>query len=654
MSVNLDQTFDVVVIGAGIGGATVVKSIMDGKGAAKKILIIEAGRSTGMSADKYQSHVLAYQQAEAKLPNSPYADNPNAMQPSEASLRQLVSQPTANQKPTSNTDSQSGYMIQKGPLPFSSSYTRALGGTTLHWLGTTLRMLPSDFKLQTHYGHGVDWPISYEDLKPYYERAEREIIGVSGNVADQYYPGIDDTYFGDFEFPMERVPPSYLDNYLAEKIDGLEVTLAGEKFDVKVSSTPVGRNSIPRGDYQPVGAVGDSSQGQRCEGNSSCIPICPVQAKYNALKTLYALQRDYSVHSEDQTTVEVVSQTVASKIEVCEKTGQVTGVLCKQYQDENSADHTTVTVRGKVFVLAAHAIEGAKLLLASNVANSSGQVGRNLMDHPLILTWGLLPEKIGAYRGPGSTSGIPAFRDGKFRDKHSAFRVEIGNWGWNFSAGAPNSTFEIALTGQDGEQAPVKPLWGKALREKMASVLPRQFRMAWEFEQIPEDSNFVTIDDNYRDQLGNHRPVIRYDLPEYVKAGMEAARDASRQVFEHLGLAQLYKNDDVSQPQVNPSDFEVGWDYTHYDSTAPGYVTYGGRGYAFEGAGHLAGTHRMGDDPKTSVLNKHQQSWDHSNLFMVGCGNMPTIGTSNPTLTMTALAIQAGENINKYLEGKLS
>ena len=148
--------------------------------------------------------------------------------------------------------------------------------------------------------------------------------------------------------------------------------------------------------------------------------------------------------------------------------------------------------------------------------------------------------------------------------------------------------------------------------------------------------------------------MIRYDLPEYVKAGMEAARDASRQVFEHLGLAQLYENDDVSRPKVNPSEFETGWDYTHYDSAAPGYVTYGGRGYAFEGAGHLAGTHRMGDDPKNSVLNKHQQSWDHSNLFMVGCGNMPTIGTSNPTLTMTALAIQAGENINKYLEGKLS
>ena len=656
MSTNLDQEFDVVIVGAGIAGATVAKSIIEAGGSDKRILIIEAGRNTGMSADKYLSHVLAFQEAEAKLPNSPYADNPNAPQPSEASLRQLVSQPTPNSKPTNTVDEDTGYMIQTGPLPFSSSYTRALGGTTLHWLGTSLRMLPTDFKLKSNYGHGVDWPISYEDLKPYYERAERDIIGVSGDVADQCYPGIDSSYFGDYEYPMEKIPSSYLDNYLADRINGLEVKLGDESFTVEVSNTPVGRNSTPRGGYKPVGAVGNASQGQRCEGNSSCIPICPVQAKYNALKTLSALQRNYGRGSS--TTVEIVAQTVASTIEVDDQ-GEISGIVCKVYKEEASPDYEEVTVRGKVFVLAAHAIENAKLLLASDVANSSGQVGRNLMDHPLILTWGLLPDKIWSFRGPGSTSGIPAFRDGPFRKRHSAFRVEIGNWGWSFAAGAPNSTFKTMLKGSEGDSKttpplqPVKRLSGRELRQRMSEVLPRQFRMAWEFEQIPEDSNFITIDDNYRDRLGNHRPVIRYDLPEYVKAAMEVARNASRQIFSTLGLEQLYEND-TGTPKKNPVGFPSGWDYTHYDSNAPGYVTYRGRGYAYEGAGHVAGTHRMGDKAETSVVNKHQQSWDHSNLFMVGCGNMPTIGTSNPTLTMTALAIQAGENISGYLEGDLS
>ena len=664
MSIDLNQEFDVVIVGAGIAGATVAKSIIEAGGDAKKIVILEAGRNTGMSADKYLSHVLAFQEAEAKLPNSPYADNPNAPQPSEASLEQLVSQPTPNTKPISKVESDNGYMVQKGPLPFSSSYTRALGGTTLHWLGTCLRMLPSDFKLKKHFGHGVDWPIDYLDLKPYYERAETDIIGVSGDVANQFYPGIDPSYFGDYEYPMEEVPSSYLDQYLAERIDDTVVSVDHADFTVKVSNTPVGRNSTPRGKYKPVGAVGNASQGHRCEGNSSCIPICPVQAKYNALKTLSALQRDYGAESgvesggsqsgsgsSSDSTVEIVAQTVASDIHVDDE-GLISGITCKQYKEEASPAYTEVTVRGKVYVLAAHAIENAKLMLASNVANSSGQVGRNLMDHPLILTWGLLPDKIWSFRGPGSTSGIPAFRDGEFRKEHSAFRVEIGNWGWSFAAGAPNSTFEAMLHGSDDPEQPVKPLWGRKLRERMGEVLPRQFRIAWEFEQIPEESNFVTIDDNYRDALGNHRPVIHYDLPEYVKAAMHAARDASHQVFDSLGLKPLYE-DDTGKPKQNPVAFESGWDYTKYDTNAPGYVTYKGKGYAYEGAGHLAGTHRMGSKAGDSVVNKHQQSWDHANLFTVGCGNMPTIGTSNPTLTMTALAIQAGENINKYLEGEL-
>jgi choline dehydrogenase-like flavoprotein len=274
------------------------------------------------------------------------------------------------------------------------------------------------------------------------------------------------------------------------------------------------------------------------------------------------------------------------------------------------------------------------------------------MDHPIILTWGLLPDKIWAYRGPGSTSGIPSFRDGKFRSQHSAFRVEIGNWGWSFPANAPYSTFEDLLAGHDDGYSVVNPIWGKALRKKLADVLPRQFRMAWEFEQIPEATNYITIDDNYKDQLGNHRPVIHYNLPEYVRAAMKVARDTSHTLYKNLKLEPLYEKDDVGKPRDNPVGYRPGKDYTHYDSSKPGYIVYGDQGYAFEGAGHVAGTHRMGFTKEDSVVNKHQQSWDHPNLFMVGCGNMPTIGTSNPTLTITALAIQAGENINKYLEGK--
>jgi choline dehydrogenase-like flavoprotein len=180
--------------------------------------------------------------------------------------------------------------------------------------------------------------------------------------------------------------------------------------------------------------------------------------------------------------------------------------------------------------------------------------------------------------------------------------------------------------------------YGRDLRRAIGEVIPRQFRLALEMEQIPEASNYVTIDAAYRDQLGNYRPVIRYDLPDYVRSGFAMAKEASDAMYRLLGVPPLGQHE-------NRDDFPYPGDYTAYYPTDPGYVTYGGSGYTFQGAGHLAGTHRMGNSPATSVVNSRQRSWDHDNLYLVGCGNMPTIGTSNPTLTMTALAIWAGENV---------
>jgi len=631
-----DDGYDVVIVGAGIAGATAAKVIADHGG--KRILILEAGRSTGMSSDKYRSHVTAYHEALAKVPNSPYADNPNAPQPSVLSIRQLLPGPAAGRAPAAVLDT-GGYFVQTGPLPFSSDYTRALGGTTLHWLGTCLRMLPNDFSLRSAYGHGVDWPIGYGDLRGFYERAEREIIGVAGDVADQRYPGIDGTYFGGYEYPMERIPPSYLDQVLARRLDGQTITVQDHDYEVWLDSVPAGRNSTPRDGYQVVGAVGNPEQGQRCEGNSSCVPICPVQAKYSALKTLYDLQRRHPVTAAptgQRSSVRIVSQAVASRV-LLDEHGRVSGIAYQAYDDEGSPRYEDRVARGKVYVLAANAIENATLLLASGAANSSGMVGRNLMDHPLILTWGLLEEKVWSYRGPEVTSVIPAFRDGAFRERHSGFRIEVSNWGWSFG---PDGLYSTLATMVDGPER----LFGQRLRTRLGEVVPRQFRLALEMEQIPEESNYVTIDTGYRDRLGNFRPVIRYDLPDYVRAGMAAAKEASDQIFARLGVPPL-RLDPAGGPVDDPDLFPFPRDYTRYERADPGYLTYRDTGYSAGGAGHAAGTHRMGGSPRTSVVDSRQRSWDHDNLYLVGCGNMPTVGTSNPTLTMTALAIWAGENI---------
>ncbi|PNG20936.1 GMC family oxidoreductase [Streptomyces cahuitamycinicus] len=650
--------YDLVIVGGGISGAAIAKTVVEQSAKNKKfprILILEAGRATALSADKYDTYVEAYHEALIKVPNSPYPASASAPQPDVLDIRPLKD---AHGKPKIGDQ---GYFVQKGPMPFGSDYARSLGGTTLHWLGTTLRMLPNDFRMNETYGRGVDWPIRYEDLKPYYERAEWDVIGVAADVDHQYYPGIEDDdpkkYFrsknlekfknGVYHFPMEEIPSSYLDQYLAKHVDGMTITLPGmdrdepdHEFTIRISNTPVARNSTPTTpDYKVVGAAGNADRGQRCEGNSSCIPICPVQAKYNALKTLYELIVRYPYQLKEgekegqRARVDIRSQCVAT--EVMHDDGKVTGLTYKTYYDDGfkPTDHT---VTARTYVLAANAIENATLLLASNnAANRSDQVGRNLMDHPLLLTWGLLPENVGAYRGPGSTSGIPSFRDGDFRDARTAFRVEIGNWGWNFPENTPYTTvLDLVGGGEDGKAQ----FYGKALRKRLGEILPRQFRIAWELEQDPEARNRVTIDDRYRDALNKYRPVIEYDLSDYVKASLPWAAEASRQLFAQLGMAEKRRR----------PTYETG-DYSHYDADDASVVQYEGETYCVRGAGHVVGTHRMGDDPTTSVVDSHQRSHDLPNLFIAGCGSMPTLGTSNPTLTMTALALRTGDKIAEEL-----
>ena len=593
------QHFDVVIVGAGISGAILAKQLGE---AGKKVLVLEAGRATSTTPDGYASYVENFYMASAKVPNSPYTDNANAPAPNVLMFRHLEKK----------VPDSAGYFVQNGPLPFLSDYLRAKGGTTLHWLGNCPRMLPNDFELRSLYGHGVDWPIAYERMQPYYEMAEQE-IGVSADAKDQAYLGI--TFRDGYDFPMHKLPQSYLDHHVANGIARLKVPLGKQEYEVQIVSTPQGRNSTPRGDYKPIGAVGDPGSGKRCEGNASCVPICPVQAKYSALKTLAKAQLTKNI--------EIRSQAVASKIEIDPHTRKVTGVTYQLYQDENSPGSTTYTVQGTVYVLAAHAVENAKLLLASGAANSSDQVGRNLMDHPTLLTWALMPKPIGSFRGPGCTSLIPTFRDGPFRKEHSAFIVPIDNWGWTWPAFSPYSDVAVLVDNQHA--------FGRKLRRALQDTLSRQFTLQFEFEQLPEAHNRVTIDDKYKDVLGNHRPIIHYNVPDYTRAAMAAAREISKEIFKRLG--------------VKPGD-----DHTIYHETDPGYLTYENQGYTFWGAGHLVGTHRMGDDPKTSVVNPDQRAWDHDNLYLVGAGNMPTLGTSNPTLTLAALAFWAAENILKDLK----
>lgn len=583
--------YHVVIVGAGFAGSLVAKALGD-KG--YRILVLEAG--TGGDAERdHQEAVRAFRMAAAKTPTSPYRTTLAAPSPDVLDLRGDPGGFHAD-----------GYLVQRGELPYATPYLRAQGGSGLAWTGLAPRMHPEDFTA-ARFGQGRDWPVGYTELEPFYGLAERE-IGVAADV-DEQREGVGLPFRQDYVFPMLPLPPSHLDQVIAEAVEGRHVRDLYHDAPVTLSvvGTPQARNGIPNPRYD--NGSGYTLDGHRCAGYASCVPICPEDAKYTPRKT----------QQRWPDTVRLITRAVVDRVRP--------GVVEYQsYVDENSAAYTRHTAEAEIVVLAAHAIENAKLLLTSELANSSGQVGRNLMDHTVLLTWGLMPRQVGAYRGPGSTAGIEGFRFGPARARRAPFRVEIGNWGWTWAVGPPDRDVHELL--HDGDPAG-RGLFGPGLRRALGDRIGRQVALQFEIEQPADPANRVTIDPALRDRLGNPRPVITYGLSDYVKRGFLAAKHVSDQLFAMVGVE-------------DHSDYRPG-------PGMPGFFTFEDQPLAYRGAGHGAGTHIMGDSPATSVVNQWQQCWDEPTLYAIGCGSMPSMGTSNPSLTMAALALRSAGHIDRHL-----
>ncbi len=603
------ETADVIVVGAGMAGSVMAYQLGL---AGLKVLVLESGPAIPPNRSEYLERFYT---AVLKAPESPYPPEQSKQTPA----KQFAPRATIQGLITAGSDDkdkvQKSYLVQNGPQLFASTYERVGGGTMWHWMGTALRLLPNDFRMQTKYKVGVDWPISYDDLQTAYCRAEEEMC-VSADVASQSYLGV--TFPHGYQYSMHGIPPSLVDQGVGKAINDKQY----QGFTLNVRQTPAGRNS-------------QNDNGRRvCAGNTSCTPICPIQAKYDATVTM--------AKALDTGNVRILYQCVASKVQV--DANGVTGIDFIQYQ--NNGTQQNGTAQGKRYVIAAHAIETPKLLLNSisphspnGVANSSGQVGKSLADHPVYLAWGLMPEgkPLFPFRGPLSTSGIEDMRDGPFRSERAAWRIEIGNEGWNWSANDPYTTVCDFIDGDNnggtnngGADHKSEALSGVALVQKLNSVLTRQFRLAFLIEQVEKDPEHaqcrVESSKHFTDGLGLPRPEIAYELSDYTKEGFKQARLAATHIITKLmGATELTD----LKPKLKPGSQTV--------------FEYDGQNYAFYGAGHLMGTYRMGSDRRYSVVDKDQRSWDHPNLFLVGDGVFPSTGTANPTLTITALTFQAAD-----------
>ncbi|MFE3456561.1 GMC family oxidoreductase [Nocardiopsis aegyptia] len=606
--------YDVVIVGAGWAGSLLAKKL--GRHG-WSVLVLEAGEGGTRTWDGYLDSVDTYRSAVAKVPNSAYRHNAAVPSPD---VLDLAPGGSGGKAYTAN-----GYFEQRGPMPYRTDYLRVLGGAGMHWLGAVPRMHPEDFATRKNFQYGRDWPITAATLSPYYAEAERE-LGVAGDAEEQHTLGV--VADADYVYPMHKVPQSHIDEH-CRAIDGAEVTdPAGAKRHLHVTAIPQARNSTPNPHYdsgkgyRPQGAVGLPNYGERCVGNASCVPICPVQAKSSPLR----------LQAQTPDNVTIATRSVVTRV-LRGHDKHVRGVEYRCYSDPASAVSESYTVRADIVILAAHAIENARLLLFSELAKSSGQVGKNLMDHPTTLAWALADSVVGPYRGPGHTSGWEEFRFGTERKKRAPFRIEISNWGWSWATGAPMSNVAQALGlggGAGGEQQ--NTLFGPFLRWWLGQAVGRQLQLQIAVEQSARPENQVTIEPSrFRDAMGNPRPIIDYDLDPHVKEGVYAAYQVSRSIFARLGAH----------------------DHTHHgpvNGVLPlGHFRHRETDLTYQGAGHGAGTHIMGSKPEDSVVDSYQRTFDHPNLYAVGCGSMPSIGTSNPTLTMAALSLRSAEQIHRDL-----
>ena len=525
-----DTNYDVVIVGSGVAGALIAARLSE---AGASVRILEAGTHTNReeAVNRFRSGQYAYE-------NPEWAPQPAGQD-------------------------YNNYYVQDGDVMFDSDYERRVGGTTWHWLGNCPRLLPSDFEMQTRFGVGVDWPISYDDLEPWYGDAENE-LGVAGNS------GHEDGSPRTSSYPMPPLPFASGDIMFKE---------AAATLGLELLETPQARNSVAG--YQNRAA---------CCGNAMCIPVCPVQAKYDATVHLAIAEAAGA---------ELTDNAMVSKIVIGED-GNVTMV---QYLDPEGGVHE---VTGKVFIVAANGIETPRLLLMSKdenvpngVANRSDQVGRNLADHPEARVSAVVPRPYAGRRGPLQLSGIDQVREGDFRNERAALRLQVSH-----SAGDPLSVANNLI--EDGQV-------GVSLFTSISKIAPYQVFLASMLEQLPDPENRVTLAEDQLDPLGLPRPKLTYSHDDYIQGGWEAANELHTQLLEAVGAT----------------------DVVHFDELG--------------GVGHLLGTTRMGNDPETSVADGYGRTHDHQNLFIAGSSLFPTSGTANPTLTIAALALRTADHLTTEL-----
>ncbi|GAC1517438.1 MAG: GMC family oxidoreductase [Gemmatimonadaceae bacterium] len=517
---------DICIIGSGVSAAMIAEHVAADRNAA--IVVVEAGDESLPLADRYaaRERYLAYGE-------SPWP-------------RDHVEDQTA-----------------RGPL---QSRSMQVGGLAMHWGGVTPRFSPEDFRQHSLYGVGTDWPISYEELDPFYQEAE-ERMGVAG---DQGPPDLDPR---GKPYPMPGIPLTY------------NLTLLNEwaaKGGIPMWGQPAAKNSVA---YRGRSA---------CCRSDTCVPICPVGAKWSPDVTWTALRAAGRVR--------LIPRTLVRRLVAEEGSTRIA------FASAVSQDHPgqPLQIRARTFVVAAGYAWSSHLLLLSQdarfpagIANASGLVGKYMTGHRNVNAFVRLPMQL--YPGMNEHHSLVTkkfMRPGPL-DRYVRHDLRI----WESSVDrTPRLTDDrgAVLLGDE-----LLADWRRRSQGGTARV--RAY-----YDVIPARESEIVLDPTLRNRWGDPLP--------------------------HL----IFRDSDASRALRDHTESSIKALFADLARVGGGEVI---RTTVDEFQDHPAGGCRMGTDPSTSVVDPWGRSHDHGNLWITGAPTAVSGGCANATLTFAALSLRSAAKI---------
>lgn len=531
---------DFVIVGSGVAGGTVARELTR---AGFEVLVLEQGHAFGpedMEHDELGAFVWP------KWINDP------ALQPQ-----------TYRKTPSEKAM----------PRPYVR-YARTVGGTTFHFTGNYWRFRPIDFHEFSKRGAVAgaalaDWPITYDELEPYYTAAEWA-VGVSGEVS------------------TARGEPFYSKPYPLPPLNvhgpGVLLEVGAKKLGWSSKAAPMAILSREYNGRQP------------CHNCGFCLGFpCEWGAKSGANYTMIP-------EALKSGRCEVRSNSYVRKIETA-SSGRVTGVV---YFDK---DRKEVMQRAKAVVLSANGAETPRLLLMSKsnlfpngLANSSGVVGKHFMFNGSAISDGEFEHEIHGHKGPVVT---------RITQEHYELDESlglVGGGGFDFRVDVPALIRTLSMP-------PDFPQWGADFKAKMRPWFTNSLLSFGHTTSLPVATNSVSLDPDLKDAWGLPAMRVTYKEHEHDMRLYKFFQDRGRELLTAAGATKIH---DI------PINDEPG-------STV-----------------HLLGTARMGNDSKSSVVDRYHRAHDVKNLFIVDGSSFVTSGRGQPTLTIQALAFRAADHMGQF------